>query len=57
MEIGIIRLPASGKTTLLNALTKSPAETGNPLRTIGVSAEENKVKAIYAFLVFLCLFF
>jgi ribosome-binding ATPase YchF (GTP1/OBG family) len=57
MEIGIIGLPGSGKTTLLNALTKSSAETRNPLRTIEISAEENKVMAIYAFLIFLCLFF
>ena len=57
MEIGIIGLPGSGKATLLNALTKSPVETGNPLRTIEISSEENKAMAVYAFLVFLCLFF
>ena len=57
MEIGIIVLPESGKTTLLNALTTSPLETGNPLKTIKISTEDNKAIAVYAFLVFLCLFF
>ena len=57
MEIGIIVLPESGKTTLLNALTTSPLETGNPLKTIKISTEDNKAIAVYAFLVFLCGFF
>tara|TARA_Y100000590_G_C15526280_1_gene941375 strand:- start:592 stop:798 length:207 start_codon:yes stop_codon:yes gene_type:complete len=57
MEIGIIVLPESGKTTLLNALTTSPLETGNPLKTIKISTEDNKAIAVYAFLVFLCVFF
>jgi ABC-type multidrug transport system ATPase subunit len=57
MNIGIIGLPGSEKTTLLNALTKSSEETGTPLRTIGISAEENKAMAAYIFLVFLFLFF
>ena len=57
MEIGIIVLPESGKTTLLNALTTSPLETGNPLKTIKISTEDNKAIAVYAFLVFLSLFF
>ena len=57
MEIGIIVLPESGKTTLLKALTTSPLETGNPLKTIKISTEDNKAIAVYAFLVFLCLFF
>jgi hypothetical protein len=57
MNIGIIGLPRSETHSLLNVLTKSPAEAGNPLRTIEISAEENKVMAIYIFLVFLCLFF